>query len=690
MSKNVWLYFGTSSRTLMIPASRLRGMHPDSDGTLELTFDSIVNTINAPTDKVSLNLFEDNTHLDVIKAITRAIHNETPTFDGFVTVADQTTSPGFHVPEFLTDRDGTEVGTIVSINDLVIQDTTVGLLVATTAASYAAGTLTPRAGVWYILSDSAGKVVHLPACYLGARVEYITNVSFSGCILACEVGTDKINNVDGEVGATIPSYATRVIATGMGATEWLVSFYNELGYLDSVGNGFDAPDLTNLNNEALDIVATGAAVNITGSGVNIAGGSGEIDLTTTGALDVNSNTLDVDVTAAATIDAVGIALGAGSGELDLTTTGTLDINSNVITINSSFVTSIDTNGLSIDNVGTAANITNTTDGVGEDFTISLAGATDSSLILSSTGTGADALQLTTTAGGIDITSTGAAAGEDIDISTNASVNITSTEDTANAILLSATTGGIQIQALDGGTGSSDVTIVADEGAVNIQSTQSAGDAITLLATTGGIDITAAGASAGEDIDITATGSSINLTSTEAIASAIVLNASNASGGIDITAGSSGSVDIGGGSVSIDNRKDELAALTAITDAAITVAYGKEYIVNDGNGGAMVLPACGTGKRITIIIGTILTGDLTITAAATDQLFKGYAIMEATDVANNKTLFQPDGTDDDVITLNGSTTGGLVGDKIELVGISALHWRVRATMSHTGSAATPFS
>ena len=48
MSKNVWLYFGTSSRTLMIPASRLRGMHPDGDGTLELTFDSIVNTIFNP------------------------------------------------------------------------------------------------------------------------------------------------------------------------------------------------------------------------------------------------------------------------------------------------------------------------------------------------------------------------------------------------------------------------------------------------------------------------------------------------------------------------------------------------------------------------------------------------------------------------------------------------------------------
>ena len=81
-----------------------------------------------------------------------------------------------------------------------------------------------------------------------------------------------------------------------------------------------------------------------------------------------------------------------------------------------------------------------TDGAAEDFTIALAGATDSSLILSSTGTGADALQITTTAGGIDISATGNAAGEDIDISSAASVNITATEDAANAIHLRANGG----------------------------------------------------------------------------------------------------------------------------------------------------------------------------------------------------------------------------------------------------------
>ena len=60
------------------------------------------------------------------------------------------------------------------------------------------------------------------------------------------------------------------------------------------------------------------------------------------------------------------------------------------------------------------NITLTTDGDAEDLTIGVTGDTNSSLILSSTGTGADALQVTTSAGRMDITSAGV-----MDITTSA-------------------------------------------------------------------------------------------------------------------------------------------------------------------------------------------------------------------------------------------------------------------------------
>ena len=75
-----------------------------------------------------------------------------------------------------------------------------------------------------------------------------------------------------------------------------------------------------------------------------------------------------------------------------------------------------------------AGITRISTADAHDLTIALAGATNSSLVLSSTGTGADALQVTASAGGMDITSAGgmditSAGGMDITTSANDS-NIT--------------------------------------------------------------------------------------------------------------------------------------------------------------------------------------------------------------------------------------------------------------------------
>ena len=188
------------------------------------------------------------------------------------------------------------------------------------------------------------------------------------------------------------------------------------------------------------------------------------------------------LTVAGNISASG-ALTAGA----LTANGAVDLNATTLDIDASGLVTIDSVGLSIDSAGVAANITSTTDGAAEDFTIALAGATDSSLILSSTGTGADALQITTTAGGIDISATGNAAGEDIDISSAASVNVTATENAANAIYLRANGGTsetIKIHS-DQGTGAGSVEITSDAGSIDINSgdniTVDAADDITVTA-----------------------------------------------------------------------------------------------------------------------------------------------------------------------------------------------------------------
>lgn len=123
---------------------------------------------------------------------------------------------------------------------------------------------------------------------------------------------------------------------------------------------------------------------------------------------------------------------------------------------------------------------------------------------------ANSIVITSSIGGIDILAAAAAAGEDIDIvATGSSVNISSTEAVADSITLQSSAGGIDVDAA---------------GQVNIASSQNAASSIVITSSVGGIDILAAGASAGEDIDIVATGSSVNIESTENAALAVYLHA----------------------------------------------------------------------------------------------------------------------------------------------------------------------
>jgi len=205
-------------------------------------------------------------------------------------------------------------------------------------------------------------------------------------------------------------------------------------------------------------IAAGANGTLTVTTVDAGGTAANVGFVVDGAF-------DIDAAGAVTIDGSAITIG---GDSDVA----LDIDSSTLDIDASGLVTIDSVGLSIDSAGIAANITSTTDGAAEDFTISLAGATDSSLILSSTGTGADALQISTSAGGIDITATGNAAGEDIDISSAASINLTATEDAANAIYLRANGGSsetINIHS-DQGTGegeSASIVVQSDDGGIAI-------------------------------------------------------------------------------------------------------------------------------------------------------------------------------------------------------------------------------
>ena len=271
--------------------------------------------------------------------------------------------------------------------------------------------------------------------------------------------------------------------------------------------------------EKIEGDGTNLAVNSSGA-LNLTGAANSTWKTSSGSINIDAEASTVEIDGHSGVNIVGNA-----AEVDITTSGAVDINSGAF--------SVDGAALSIDGTDDS-NITVT--GIGKDLTIAVAGGGDNVLRLQSAGTGANAMDLHATAGGIDIRASGAAASEDIDITaTGSSVNITSTENVADSIVISSSLGGI--------------------------------------------DITASNASAGEDIDITATGSSINLTSTENAASAIYLRANGGTSETikihsDQGTGASSVYllsDVGG--VTIDGDTDHGVKLnTNVSGAPITIGH----------------------------------------------------------------------------------------------------------------------
>ena len=146
-----------------------------------------------------------------------------------------------------------------------------------------------------------------------------------------------------------------------------------------------------------------------------------------------------------------------------------------------------------------------------------------------------------------------------------------------------------------------------------------------------------------------------------------------------------------GNLDANKRVDDYRNGFSAKTAAFTAEHGYEYLVADADGCAITLPAATEGARIAITLSADVTsGTTTITAAAGD-LLKGYALVrdEEDGAANDIEYWAADGTDDLIITLNGSTKGGLIGDRIELIG-RADGWNVRAMLSGTGTLVTVFS
>ena len=130
-----------------------------------------------------------------------------------------------------------------------------------------------------------------------------------------------------------------------------------------------------------------------------------------------------------------------------------------------------------------------------------------------------------------------------------------------------------------------------------------------------------------------------------------------------------------------------AATLSLTEATHD---GKVVTVNRAAGSTLTLPAAaGSGASFRVIVGTTVTSNtLIVQVANASDAMTGTALL-AQDGGDTSVMFETAATDD-TITMNGSTTGGIKGDCIELIDVAANVWWVRVTGSATGTEATPFS
>lgn len=134
-----------------------------------------------------------------------------------------------------------------------------------------------------------------------------------------------------------------------------------------------------------------------------------------------------------------------------------------------------------------------------------------------------------------------------------------------------------------------------------------------------------------------------------------------------------------------------------TPVVLTTAQsGRLILVDDAAGLDFTLPAIAAADVGTwfefLVTVSITSNNFRVTAGAADLLNGGVLAIDfdAAYTAPQAAFFEPDFSDDLVMTCNGGTTGGKKGTRIKFEAVSATQWFVTGTLVGDGVLATPFS
>lgn len=106
---------------------------------------------------------------------------------------------------------------------------------------------------------------------------------------------------------------------------------------------------------------------------------------------------------------------------------------------------------------------------------------------------------------------------------------------------------------------------------------------------------------------------------------------------------------------------------------------------------VTLPTAKAGITFDVNVSTSVTSNSykVITASASEFLTGGVTNVD-TDTSNAVAFFSGNGTTHVALTMNGTTTGGLIGTALRFTAISSTLWTVEGVNMGSGVVATPFA
>ena len=135
-----------------------------------------------------------------------------------------------------------------------------------------------------------------------------------------------------------------------------------------------------------------------------------------------------------------------------------------------------------------------------------------------------------------------------------------------------------------------------------------------------------------------------------------------------------------------------SVVTLSSDTTLTSAShaGRVMLLDKTDGLTVTLPAAsGSGNVYKFFVKTTITSNnYVIQVASSDDTMSGVAVV-ANDSDNTASVFETLAASD-TITLDGSTTGGILGGMVELQDLYSGKYLVKINQSATGTEATPFS